>query len=135
MARLIDAEFLEREISKWLKRPGDGEYYCGYDDALTAVQDLVADMPTITPPSEWTSMGDRKPKFPNQTCNEMMVIVCTKNGHVMPMVYTRGQVGDETSDVWLYPWDKIYVGPEITHWMMLPKPPKGEKEELKDASN
>lgn len=56
MARLIDAEFLEREISKWINRPGDGEYYCGYDDALTAVLDLVADMPTFTPQGEWVSV-------------------------------------------------------------------------------
>lgn len=50
--RLIDSEFLEQEINKWINPPGDGEYYCGYDDALTAVQDLVADLPTITPPNE-----------------------------------------------------------------------------------
>ena len=53
--RMIDAEFLEQEISKWLKRPGAGEYYCGYDDALTAVLDLIADAPTLTPPNEWVS--------------------------------------------------------------------------------
>lgn len=48
--RMIDAEFLEQEITKWINCPGAGEYYCGYDDALTAVLDLIADAPTITPP-------------------------------------------------------------------------------------
>ena len=60
--RMIDAEFLEQEISKWLKRPGAGEYYCGYDDALTAVLDLIADAPTLTPPNEWVSVYDRLPE-------------------------------------------------------------------------
>ena len=60
--RLIDSEFLEQEISKWINRPGDGEYYCGYDNALTAVQDLVADMPTLTPPNEWISVSDKLPE-------------------------------------------------------------------------
>ena len=50
--RMIDAEFLEQEISKWINCPGDGEYYCGYDNALTAVLDLIADAPTLTPPNE-----------------------------------------------------------------------------------
>ena len=84
-------------------------------------------MPTLTPPNEWVSMNDRKLEFPNQTCNEMMVIVCTKNGYVMPMVRTRGQVGEELVEGWLFPWDKIYVGPEITHWMPLPESPKEDK--------
>lgn len=50
--RMIDAEFLEQEISKWINCPGDGEYYCGYDNALTAVLDLIADAPTLTPPND-----------------------------------------------------------------------------------
>ena len=48
--RLIDSEFLEQEISKWINRPDDGEYYCGWDDALKEVQDLIANMPTIDQP-------------------------------------------------------------------------------------
>lgn len=48
--RLIDSEFLEQEISKLIKRPGDGEHYCGWDDALKEVQDLIADMSTIAQP-------------------------------------------------------------------------------------
>lgn len=50
--RLIDSEFLEQEISRWINCPGNGEYYCGYDNALTAVLDLIADAPTLTPPNE-----------------------------------------------------------------------------------
>ena len=124
MARMIDAEFLEQEISKWINRPDDGEYYCGYDNALTAVLDLIADAPTITQPNEWINMEDRPPEFPGFS-DHIMVVTCDKNGHVMPMVRERTLVGYEWMERWLFPWNEIYVGPEITHWMQLPKPPKG----------
>ena len=52
MARPVDAEALEKKISEWLGQPGNGDYYSGYDAALCAVQDLIADTPTITPPNE-----------------------------------------------------------------------------------
>lgn len=123
MARMIDADFLEQKISKWLKYPGAGEYYCGYDDALTAVLDLVADMPTFTPQSEWISVKDRTPEFPG-FLDHIMVITCDKNGYVIPMVRERTLVGYEWMERWLYPWNKIYDGPEITRWMSLPEPPK-----------
>ena len=48
--RLIDADALEKTICEWIGRQGEGSYYVGYDDALCAVQDLIADAPTITPP-------------------------------------------------------------------------------------
>ena len=115
--RPIDANALHAEISKW----SESVMYKDW------VQSAIANAPTITPPNEWVSVEERPPEFPNQTCNEIMVIAYIKNGYVMPMVYTRGQVGGETSEVWLYPWDKIYVGPEITHWMSLPESPKEDK--------
>ncbi len=133
MARLIDAEFLEQEISKWINRPGDGEYYCGYDDALTAVLDLIADAPTITPPSEWVSVEERLPEFPN-FLDHITVVTCDKNGYVMPMVRERTLVGYEWTERWLFPWHEIYVGPEITHWMPLPKPPKGTEDVAENAT-
>ena len=49
MARAIDVEALEKKISEWLGQPGNGDYYSGYDAALCAVQDLIADTPTLTP--------------------------------------------------------------------------------------
>ena len=52
MTRPVDAEALEKKISEWLGQPGNGDYYSGYDAALCAVQDLIADTPTLTPPNE-----------------------------------------------------------------------------------
>lgn len=64
MARPVDAEALEKKISEWLGQPGNGDYYSGYDAALCAVQDLIADMPALTPPNEaltLISMSDEIP--------------------------------------------------------------------------
>ena len=56
MARPVDAEALEKKISEWLGQPGNGDYYSGYDAALCAVQDLIADTPTLAPPNEALTM-------------------------------------------------------------------------------
>ena len=60
MARPVDAEALEKKISEWLGQPGNGDYYSGYDAALCAVQDLIADTPTLTPPNEALTLEDAK---------------------------------------------------------------------------
>lgn len=79
---------------------------------------------TLTPPNEWISVEERPPEFPN-FLDHIMVITCNKNDYVIPMVRERTLVGYEWTERWLYPWNKIYDGPEITHWMSLPKPPGG----------
>ena len=58
--RPVDAEALEKKISEWLGQPGNGDYYSGYDAALCAVQDLIADTPTLTPPNEPMTMEQAK---------------------------------------------------------------------------
>lgn len=117
MARLIDADFLEQEISKWIKYPGAGEYYCGYDDALTAVQDLVADMPTITPQSEWVSVEDRLP----DTAGEFLVVYHPCYGDKVTSEIRVGIDSFRGKTAWA---KRKYQ--RVTHWMPLPKPPKEE---------
>ena len=117
MARLIDADFLEQEISKWIKYFGAGEYYCGYDDALTAVQDLVADMPTITPQSEWVSVEDRLP----DTAGEFLVVYHPCYGDKVTSEIRVGIDSFRGKTAWA---KRKYQ--RVTHWMPLPKPPKEE---------
>ena len=49
--RLVDADVIDKQIGAWIGHPGYGDYYTGYDNALCAIRDLIADMPTITPVS------------------------------------------------------------------------------------
>ena len=79
---------------------------------------------TLTLPNEWVSVEERPPEFPN-FLDHIMVITCNKNDYVIPMVRERTLVGYEWVERWLYPWNKIYDGPEITYWTSLPKPPGG----------
>lgn len=50
--RLVDADAIDKQIGAWIGQPGYGDYYTGYDNALCAIRDLIADMPTLTPPNE-----------------------------------------------------------------------------------
>lgn len=50
--RPVDADTIDKKIREWIGQPGDGDYYTGYDNALCAIQDFIADMPTLTPPNE-----------------------------------------------------------------------------------
>lgn len=121
MARPVDAEALEKKISEWLGQPGNGDYYSGYDAALCAVQDLIADTPTITPPNEWVSAKDNPPQLTGK------YICCVEDTH---------------GHMWSIPADyllemKTWVGEfgeiknKVVSWMPLPsptdrRPPEGE---------
>ena len=120
--RAIDGNSLAEKVEQAYKSAAGDDR-----TTLSYVLDLIADMPTITPPDEWINMEERPPEFPG-FLDHIMVITCNKNDYVIPMVRERTLVGYEWMERWLFPWNEIYVGPEITHWMMLPKPPKGTED-------
>ena len=111
MARPVDAEALEKKISEWLGQPGNGDYYSGYDAALCAVQDLIADTPTLTPPNEWVSVEDAVP--------DPGVRVLAANGSFVGEAYMA------SNGAWMrhdgFPWN-------VDCWMPMPdsRPPEGE---------
>lgn len=115
--RLIDADALLKDISMARE--------CGGMDEIVArtLRRYILRQPVIAQPNEWINMEDRPPEFPG-FLDHIMVITCNKNDYVIPMVRERTLIGYEWTERWLFPWNEIYVGPEITHWMQLPKPPK-----------
>lgn len=113
-------------IKNWRGDPDGGDTICR--DCL-----VPENAPALTPPNEWINMEDRTPEFPG-FLDHIMVVTCDKNGYVMPMVRERTLVGYEWVERWLYPWNKIYDGPEITHWMPLPKPPKVTEDVAENAT-
>lgn len=54
--------------------------------------EVMRDMPTLTPPNEWVSVEERLPELPEKDWCNKMVISCDKNGHVAPMIWERAQV-------------------------------------------
>ena len=110
MARPVDAEALEKKISEWLGQPGNGDYYSGYDAALCAVQDLIADTPTLTPPNEWVSVEEKLPKE-----KQRVIVRCEHVGTSVGWILWGNWMAD--------------IGPDagkVTHWMPLPAPPAKE---------
>ena len=114
--QLIDADALLKDISAARE--------CGGMDEIVAgtLRRYILRQPVIAQPNEWINMEDRPPEFPG-FLDHIMVITCNKNDYVIPMVRERTLVGYEWTERWLFPWNEIYVGPEITHWMQMPKPP------------
>ena len=47
--RPVDADIIDAQIRAWIGQPGYGDYWTGYDNALCAIQDFIADIPTLTP--------------------------------------------------------------------------------------
>ena len=112
MARPVDAEALEKKISEWLGQPGNGDYYSGYDAALCAVQDLIADMPTLTPPNEWVSVYDRLPE-PGER------VLATDCGFVGEFyINKRGKWQRYNVNC-----SELLMALDILYWMPLPAPP------------
>ena len=117
MARPVDAEALEKKISEWLGQPGNGDYYSGYDAALCAVQDLIADTPTLTPPNEWVSVDERLPT------DEHPVLVFVGYADTMTgFITTSSYFCFDANPHWQ--WDSLVRDEQRTlFWMPLPEPP------------
>ena len=139
MARPVDAEALEKKISEWLGQPGNGDYYSGYDAALCAVQDLIADTPTLTPPNEWVSVEER---LPEDEARQYIEDDLDGIGYLYPCLLTYKSPNTERIHVVRFYYDiiqKWFVnnGEELCEkgrciaWMPLPAPydrhlPEGE---------
>ena len=83
------------------------------DDALTIAQYLVDRGVTVP---KWISVKDMKPE-----AGGYVVCIAKRNpfSRFMPMVARVERNG------WVNPITERYIS-EVTHWMPLPEPPKGE---------
>ena len=119
MARAIDAEALEKKISEWLGQPGNGDYYSGYDAALCAVQDLIADTPTLTPPNEWVSVENALPP-------EHEPVLCIVSGKPKANITLEEayQLGSwNKADGWIIDEYLDWEDVDVSWWRKLPEPP------------
>ena len=85
-----------------------------YDvDALAIAQHLITHGVTV---QEWISVGDRLPD-----AGGYVVCIAKRNpfSRFMPMVARIEENG------WVNPITEQYIS-EVTHWMPIPQPPKGE---------
>ena len=125
MARPVDAEALEKKISEWLGQPGNGDYYSGYDAALCAVQDLIADTPTITPPNEWVSVENALP-------TEHEPVLCIVSGKPKANITLEEayQLGSwNKADGWIIDEYLDWEDADVSWWRKLPEPPDRRPQE------
>lgn len=77
--------------------------------------------------AEWISVKDRLPNVEKTKSDYEEVMVLATNGEVTRAMYYERKVRyGKTVYYWKWCWGKTYNRNDITHWMPLPEPPKGE---------
>ena len=74
---------------------------------LSELQDILEEMPTLTPPNEWVSVEERLPKE-----KQRVIVRCERVGTSVGWILWGNWMAD--------------IGPDagkVTHWMPLPEPP------------
>ena len=103
--RLIDADALDKRIYNDVPISTFGSMR-----RMAAVRELIEEAPTVEPASPWRRVEDELPKS-----GEMVIIY-------------DGAFGFGRHEKGAWEWvDTFESGPaEVTHWMPLPEPPKGD---------
>lgn len=91
------------------------------------VRDVIRSVPAAdVAPVVWIPVTDRLPEAGTRSNGWGDVTVIATNGKfVQPLIYERAIVRGKVVWRWKWPWDRIYDGNPVTHWMPLPEPPKG----------
>lgn len=123
MAEYIDREALFAEFD----RLGLGEHSIVEKVFSIGVRTIIAGMPAAdVAPVVWIPVTDRLPEAGTRSNGWGGVTVIATNGKfVRPLIYERAIVRGKVVWRWKWPWDRIYDGNPVTHWMPLPEPPKG----------
>lgn len=125
MARPVDAEALEKKISEWLGQPGNGDYYSGYDAALCAVQDLIADTPTLTPPNEALTLEQLR----QMDGRPVWIVEHPDWGHWELSADAEDYIADRDQDLYGLKHDDPagQCGLHVLGWLAYRRPPEGEE--------
>lgn len=91
------------------------------------VRDVIRSVPAADVAQVvWIPVTDRLPEAGTRSNGWGDVTVIATNGKfVQPLIYERAIVRGKVVWRWKWPWDRIYDGNPVTHWMPLPEPPKG----------
>lgn len=113
--RLIDADVLSEKILDVVRCViPESEFTEGYTSGLYAVTKQIEDEPTIEQPA-WISCAERLPDVDTD-------VICRSN--LWGNDIFIGFIGHK-SGAWM-DGGIMHIG-EVTHWMPLPQPPKGDE--------
>lgn len=126
MAEYIDREELMKfpiRRDHYDKEHGNEHFIYGIETVLEYAENLPA---ADVAPVVWIPVTDRLPEAGTRSNGWGDVTVIATNGKfVRPLIYERAIVRGKVVWRWKWPWDRIYDGNPVTHWMPLPEPPKG----------
>lgn len=99
---------------------------------LNQVLHDIQAMPTLTPPNEWVSVEDRLPEYnPGTGAKSYWVAKKDNAGNWQMKIaqycdYGYAMTMDAETEVTWRDWDFTKIA-NVTHWMLLPAPPKKEE--------
>ena len=116
--RLLDTDVIRKsKTASWL-----------LDQVLHDIQA----MPTLTPPNEWVSVEERLPEYnPGTGAKSYWVAKKDNAGNWQMKIaqycdYGYAMTMDAETEVTWRDWDFTKIA-NVTHWMLLPAPPKKEE--------
>ena len=95
---------------------------------LSELQDILEEMPTLTPPNEWVSVEERLPEYnPGTGAKSYWVAKKDNAGNWQMKIaqycdYGYAMTMDAETEVTWRDWDFTKIA-NVTHWMPLPAPP------------
>lgn len=128
MARYIDADLLIATMQKRYDEICDTYgyhdlYASGYDDAVDAVEN--APTAAVAPRAEWISVEERLPDC-EQGAESEAVLFITKQGFMYTGYFGCGGIYHDRYFREYKNSTEGYDISNVTHWMPLPEPPKGD---------
>ena len=130
--RPVDADALMAKLNRKKAGPANQRYTEGFNDCLMRVRSMVHSAPTLTQPNEWVSVDERLPEYnPGTGAKSYWVAKKDNAGNWQMKIaqycdYGYAMTMDAETEVTWRDWDFTKIA-NVTHWMLLPKPP--EKEE------
>ena len=99
---------------------------------LNTLKTAVESQPTLTPPNEWVSVEERLPEYnPGTGAKSYWVAKKDSAGNWQMKIaqycdYGYAMTMDAETEVTWRDWDFTKIA-NVTHWMLLPAPPKKEE--------
>ena len=138
MARPIDAYTLNNDLVSWYNDTEDEKE----KSILRRVMQRVVQAPTLTPPNEWVSVEERKPKYNIREDGELVSskILCycetAKTVHLaVSRTFYTARKGEIVHPVFRYDDASSDEITHLAHWMRLREPPDRRPPEVEEETD
>lgn len=120
------AEYIDREELLTHQYNASRSNWPQLAEMVVSVEDIEDAPAADVAPGVWIPVTDRVPEVSLRSNGWGDVTVIATNGKfVEPLICERAIIRGKEVWRWKWPWNRGYDGDPVTHWMPLPKPPKG----------